>query len=324
MTHTTIALQVLHTEQAGLQQAYELVSGACASAFDQTVDAILNITANKGRVIVCGMGKSGWVGRKISATLASTGTPSYFVHPAEAVHGDLGMITPDDAVLLLSNSGETAELFGVLSYINRHNIFAVAITKGCQSTLAQAVDVVLPLPQAAEACPLGLAPTTSTTVTMAMGDALALALLEARKFSEQDFKNYHPSGQLGAQLLSAGDIMQTGDSLPFVPPTTAVTDTAIVMQNGGLGCVGILRQGVLQGVFTDGDLLRYINAGGDLSLPIDQCMTNDPICVQPHTFASEVLGILQDKKIGAVFVVDGGNIPLGVVHFQDCLKYGVA
>ncbi len=323
MTHSTIASQVLKTEISGLQQAQHLLCHTHVAAFDEAIDALLKVTTNKGRLGVCGMGKSGWVGRKISATLASTGTPSYFIHPAEAVHGDLGMITPDDAILFLSNSGETAELFGVLSYINRHNIFSVALTKGVESTLARAVHVVLPLPQAEEACTLGLAPTTSTTVSMAIGDAIAMALLESRKFTVEDFKTYHPSGQLGARLLSAGDIMQTGDALPFVSPHISVTDTAICMQNGRLGCVGILDQGILQGVFTDGDLLRYINASGDLSLPIKECMTDTPICVHPHTFASEVLGILQDKKIGAVFVVDDTRVPLGVVHFQDCLKYGV-
>lgn len=324
MTHSKIALQVLKTEINGLQQSYALLSDTCADAFDTAVEEILKITANKGRLIVCGMGKSGWVGRKISATLASTGTPSYFVHPAEAMHGDLGMITPDDAILLVSNSGETAELMGVLTYIKRYNIFSIAITKGTHSTLAQAVDVVIPLPLAEEACSLGLAPTTSTTTTMALGDCLAVALLESRDFTAHDFKNYHPSGQLGAKLLSATDIMQTGEDLPFVNMTVTVSDTAHTMQLGRLGCVGILDNGILQGVFTDGDLLRYINTGGDLQANITSCMTTDPITVTSQTVASEVLAILQNKKIGAVFVVDSTNAPLGVIHFQHCLKYGVA
>lgn len=324
MTHSKIALQVLQTEIDGLQQSYDLLAGACADAFDMAVQEILKITANKGRLVVCGMGKSGWVGRKISATLASTGTPSYFVHPAEAVHGDLGMITTDDAILLLSNSGETAELMGVLTYIKRYNIFSIAMTKGLNSTLAKTVDVVIPLPQADEACRLGLAPTTSTTISMALGDCLAMALLESRDFTAHDFKNYHPSGQLGAKLLNAIDIMQTGDDLPFVHMNATVSETAHVMQMGRLGCVGVVQNDILQGVFTDGDLLRYINTGGDLQTKISACMTTDPITVTSQTVASEVLAILQDKKIGAVFVVDNTNVPLGVIHFQHCLKYGVA
>lgn len=324
MQYAHIVSNVLDTESQGLLHAKHILNTQVAESFDTVIDKILTITQNKGRVIVCGMGKSGLVGRKISATLASTGTPSYFVHPAEAVHGDLGMIAPNDAVLLLSNSGETAELSGVLSYIKRHNIFALAITKGTDSTLAQGVDIVLPLGDTPEACPLGLAPTTSTTVTMAIGDVLAVALLQARNFTAEDFKGFHPSGQLGAKLLSAGDIMQTGDTLPFAIPHMTVGETAKIMQDGRLGCVGILNNGILQGIFTDGDLLRHINTGNDLSGRIDTYMTKDPIRVTEKIFASEVLRTLQTHKISAVFVVDDTNHPLGIVHFHDCLKYGVA
>ncbi|MGB1360967.1 MAG: KpsF/GutQ family sugar-phosphate isomerase [Alphaproteobacteria bacterium] len=315
MTHKKVANKVLELEIKGLQ--YLLDNNA--PDFDNIIEIMLNCT---GRVVVSGMGKSGHIGKKISATLASTGTPSYFVHPAEASHGDLGMITECDVLLLLSNSGETAELMDIISYAKRNSIKSIAITKSKDSTLGKGCDCVLELPAVEEACSLGLAPTTSTTATLALGDCLAVCLLEAKGFSASDFGKYHPGGKLGSQLLKASDIMISGDKLPLVEKGTTVLKSLKEMETKRVGCVGVLDGNNLVGIFTDGDLLRNISNDMDKKI-IDDIMTKNPIVVSKETVASEILSIMQTKNIGAVFVVDNEQVS-GLVHFHYLLKAGVA
>ena len=315
MTHIKVANHVLALEA----KALNVLSDTLGADFNNAVELMLSC---KGRVVVSGMGKSGHVGAKIVATLASTGTQSIFVHPAEASHGDLGMVSQDDVVLLLSNSGETTELGDFINYVARYGIKSISITKTKTSTLGSATDICLELPDVAEACSLGLAPTTSTTATLALGDALAVCLIEAKGFSANDFKQFHPGGKLGQQLLYVRDIMQSGDVLPLVVIGTTIKDSVNVMKEKRLGCVGVVENEVLLGIFTDGDLLRNIS-NDVLDKKIDELMISNPITVTPNTLAGEVLSIMQDKKISAVFVVDNSVIT-GIVHFHDLLKVGVA
>ena len=315
MTHVKVANRVLTLEAEGLK----VLSDSLGADFNNVVDMIQECT---GRVVVSGMGKSGHVGAKIAATLASTGTPSIFVHPAEASHGDLGMVSSDDIVLLLSNSGETLELNDFITYVKRHNIKSVSITKMKTSTLGSSTDICLVLPNVAEACSLGLAPTTSTQATLALWDALAVCLIEAKGFSADDFKKFHPGGKLGQQLLYASDVMQTGDSLPFVNLGASMTDALAVMQDRRLGCIAVVTGTVLNGIFTDGDLLRNIS-NDILNKNIDDVMITKPITVAPNTLAGEVLSIMQNNKISTVFVVKNNHV-IGILHFHDLLKAGVA
>ena len=277
-----------------------------------------------GRIIVTGMGKSGHIARKLAATFASTGTPAYFVHPAEASHGDLGMVQNGDAILALSWSGETAELADIITYSRRYGIILIAITSGHDSALAREADVCLVMPRAEEACPNGLAPTTSTTMQLVIGDALAVALLEARGFSAQDFKQFHPGGKLGARLTFVRDVMHTGARLPLVA-TSARMDEAVLEMNGkGFGCAAIIDAvGCLVGIVTDGDLRRHMRA--DLmTVPVASIMTRAPQVVTPGALAAEALHILEERKITALLVVDGQGKPCGIVHVHDLLRVGVA
>jgi arabinose-5-phosphate isomerase len=309
---------VLETEAAGL--------AALASSLDaRFAEAVDILAATSGRVVVTGMGKSGHVARKIAATLASTGTPSLFVHPAEASHGDLGMIVEGDCVLALSNSGETAELADLVAHTRRFSLKLLAITARDASALARAADVLLLLPAAPEACPLGLAPTTSTTMQLALGDALAVALLTRRGFSPSDFRVFHPGGKLGARLTRIRDLMHGGTELPLATRATPMRDALIRMTEGRFGCLGIVDDaGLLVGIVTDGDLRRAM-APDLLARPAGEIMNPAPRTIGPEALAVEALALMnrRDRPITALFVVDAGR-PVGIVHVHDLLRAGVA
>jgi arabinose-5-phosphate isomerase len=287
-------------------------------------EAVGLIAALRGRVIVTGLGKSGHIGAKIAATLASTGTPAFFVHAAEANHGDLGMITGDDVVLVLSWSGETAELNAILAYAKRFDIPVIAITSGSESALGRAADHCLTLPKSDEACPHGLAPTTSTLMQLAIGDALAVALLEARGFTATDFYRFHPGGKLGAMLTQVGEIMHTDAELPVLGVEASMRDAILEMTRKGFGCVAICHEdGRLAGIITDGDLRRHMGVGL-IDMTASTVMTHNPATVGPETLAAEVLQSLNERKISAMLVVDPAQRPVGIVHLHDLLRIGVA
>jgi arabinose-5-phosphate isomerase len=274
-------------------------------------------------VVVTGMGKSGHIARKIAATLASTGTPAFFVHPAEAGHGDLGMIARGDVIVMISNSGQTAELRAMLDYAKRFDMKIVGLTSRAESTLSSLSDVVLCLPDAREACPIGMAPTTSTMLQLAMGDALALALLEDRGFNAAQFKTFHPGGLLGAALTHVKEIMHRAPGLPLVAPQTPMTEALVIMTQRSFGCLGIVDDaGRLIGILTDGDLRRHMSRGLMDQL-ITDVMTTTPHTITSDTLASEALEHLNAAKITALFVVDAENRPVGLVHVHDLLRQGV-
>jgi arabinose-5-phosphate isomerase len=314
-----VAQAVLTTEAAGLR-------ALAASLDDGFSRAVALLAGCSGRVVVTGMGKSGHVGRKIAATFASTGTPSMFVHPAEASHGDLGMIVPDDAVLALSNSGETSELADLVAHARRFGLPLIAITGRGQSTLARAADIVLLLPQAPEACPLGLAPTTSTTMQLALGDALAVALLTRRGFTSSDFSVIHPGGKLGAQLRLVGDLMHRGDAVPLAAPDLRMDRALLLMTGKGFGCLGLVDgDGRLCGVLTDGDLRRAM--GPDLLDRIVQDVMNpSPRTITAHALAADALRAMNGGKrpVTSLFVVDAQGRPEGILHVHDLLRAGAA
>ena len=311
-----VARRVLEIEAGALNE----VARTLDERFTKALDAFAGIA---GRVVVSGIGKSGHVAHKIAATLASTGTPAFFVHPAEASHGDLGMITRDDAVLAISYSGATAELSDVIAHTRRFSIPLVAITGDDESTLAEAADVVLTLPNSEEACPMGLAPTTSTTATLALGDALAIALLERRGFTADEFQLLHPGGQLARKLLKVSDIMHEGDAMPLVAPDDAMADVLITMTAKHFGCAGVAGpDGRLIGIITDGDLRRHM-APGLLETKARDIMTENPVSVPRQSLVAEALGIMNNKAITSVFVVEDG-MPLGIVHIHDILYSGIA
>jgi arabinose-5-phosphate isomerase len=288
------------------------------------VAALGALAAVGGRVIVTGMGKSGHIARKIAATLASTGTPALFVHPAEASHGDLGMVTGKDAVLALSNSGETAELADIVAYAKRFAIPLIAMTSDPASALARAATVALVYPAADEACPMGLAPTTSTTMMLALGDALAVSLLEYKGFSADDFRVLHPGGKLARRLLRVADIMHAGARIPMLTPAAPMTDAIVEMTGKSLGCVGIINaSGRLEGIITDGDIRRHIADADLLRRTAGDVMNRNVKTVRAETLASEALQIMNAKSITALFVVDDGR-PVGILHIHDCLRAGVA
>jgi arabinose-5-phosphate isomerase len=310
------ARRVLRTEA-------EALTALADSLGDAFVSAVAALASAPGRVVITGMGKSGHVARKIAATFASTGQPAFFVHPAEASHGDLGMITGGDAVVALSNSGETPELSDIVAYTRRFAIPLVAMTARVDSSLAQAADVVLELVPAPEACPMGLAPTTSTTMMMALGDALAVAMLERREFSVADFKALHPGGQLGRRLLKVADLMHIGSTLPLVGQDLAMADVLLVMTAKSLGCAGVIApDGRLEGIITDGDLRRHMRPDL-LSLPARAVMTRNPKTARPNMLAAEAVRIMNAKSITSLFVVEDAA-PVGVLHIHDCLRAGVA
>jgi len=308
--------RVLRTEGTAILALADSLGDAFVGAID-VLDRV------SGRVIVTGIGKSGHVGRKIAATLASTGTPAQFVHAAEASHGDLGMITSADAVLALSNSGETGELSDLIAYARRFQIGLIAVTSRGKSTLAEAADVTLVLPQMPEACPMGLAPTTSTTLMLALGDALAVALLERKGFSAQDFHVFHPGGKLGRQLLRMRDLMHTGEILPLATGDPLIADILEPMTEKRFGCMGIVdANGRLRGIITDGDLLRHMTPDL-LQQRASEVMTVDPVTATRDAMAGDMLALMNERKIGALFVVEDGR-PVGIVHFHDFLRAGVA
>lgn len=314
-----LAAAVIETEIEGLR-------GLLPRIDDDFARACELILARPGRVIVTGMGKSGHVGRKIAATLASAGTPSFFVHPGEASHGDLGMITREDTVVALSNSGETAEILTIVPLIKRLGAPLIALTGAPASRIAREADINLDVSVAKEACPLGLAPTASTTAALAMGDALAIALLEARGFSADDFARSHPGGRLGRRLLlRVKDLMHTGERVPAVAPDTPVSGALMEMTAKSLGLTSVLDpQGRLLGVFTDGDLRRALDDGIDLhATPIGEAMTPQGVTVGPDTLAAECLNVLETRKITALMVVDDEHRAVGVLHLHDLLRAGV-
>ncbi len=327
------ALRTLDAEAGGVAALSAAIRGALGEPFAAAIDLIAKA---QGRLIVSGMGKSGHIGRKIAATFASTGTPAYFVHPGEASHGDLGMITKDDVIMALSWSGETAELKimalswsgetaelkDLIDYSRRFRAGLIAVTAEATSTLAKAADVVLLLPQAREACPHNLAPTTSSLMQLALGDALAVALLESRGFTALDFRGLHPGGRLGAKLKFIRDVMHSGASLPLAATGSTMADAIVVMTAKGFGCVGITEGARLVGIITDGDLRRHM--GPDLlAAKVEDVMTRHPKTVAGDQLVSEALELLNSSKITAVFVVDGGA-PAGIVHLHDLLRAGVA
>ena len=316
-------VRTLRLEREGIAALEVALTDAAAlgGAFDA---AVALIGAAAGRTLVTGMGKSGHVARKIAATMASTGAPSYFVHPGEASHGDLGMIRPDDVILALSWSGETAELADIITYSRRFNIPLVAITSGADSALGREADICLCLPKSEEACPNGLAPTTSTTMQLAIGDALAVALLEAKGFTAQDFRRFHPGGKLGARLTFVRDVMHSGDKLPLVAADALMSEAMVEISAKGFGCVGVLNgAGMLAGIVTDGDLRRHMRP--DLmSAKVTDVMTASPKVGAPDLLAVEALQTLNSRKIAALFIVDGRERPVGIVHLHDLLRIGAA
>lgn len=314
------AVRTITAELGGLNALIHALGNGLAEPF---ADAVLALSGAKGRVIVTGVGKSGHIGSKIAATLASTGTPAFFVHPAEANHGDLGMIAADDVIIAMSWSGETAELKGILAYSRRYRIPLIAVTSGANSTLAQEADIVLSLPKAEEACPHGLAPTTSTLMQLAIGDALAVALLESRGFTARDFHTYHPGGRLGASLKHVSDIMHKGERLPLVDSGTSMRDAIMEITSKGFGCVGITTpDGLLAGIITDGDLRRKINMDL-LSMTVDDVMTHAPKTIQPDMLVAKALDIANTSAITALMVTDNLR-PIGIIHIHDLLRIGAA
>ena len=303
-------------------EALRLMENSFYESLTQALDLMQSC---KGRVIVTGMGKSGHIARKIAATLASTGTPSFFVHPSEASHGDLGMLTTDDVVIAISNGGESKELADILLYCKRFNIPLVATTKNPDSTLGKNSNLVLRLPNDGEACPLGLAPTSSTTATLVMGDVLAIDLMERKGFSATDYKQRHPGGKLGAILSKVSDLMHTGSEMPLISEDAIMQDALMEMTAKMLGCVGIVnKEGDLIGIITDGDLRRWMSPGLILE-KVSTVMTKNPKTISPDALAVEALKTMNTtgKGITNLFVVDGTK-PIGLIHIHDCLRAGVA
>nr|WP_298102508.1 KpsF/GutQ family sugar-phosphate isomerase [uncultured Shinella sp.] len=315
------AIRTVETEKAGLAALSAALQGGLYDAFCEAVRLIGDIS---GRVVVTGIGKSGHIGAKLAATFASTGTPSFFVHPVEANHGDLGMIARDDVIVAMSWSGESAELQGIINYSRRFQIPLIAITSGERSALAREADTLLLLPKEQEACPHGLAPTTSTLMQLALGDALAVALLEARGFTATDFKTFHPGGKLGASLSHVGDIMHSGENMPLVALGTSMPDAVMTLAQKRYGCVGVINdEGILVGIVTDGDIARNLTRNL-AELDVDDVMTRNPKTVKPSTLATSALGLLNQHNISALIVTDETFRPVGVVHFHDLLRIGVA
>lgn len=319
MTHpktpTEIAQDVLSIEASALEQMRDALS----TGFDDVVQALLQV---RGRVVVSGMGKSGHIAHKIAATMASTGTPAQTVHPGEASHGDLGMITSDDAVILISNSGETRELADIIAHTRRFGIPLIAITKKGSSTLGTQADHLLLLPDAPEACGIGMAPTTSTTCTIALGDALAVALMKLRGFEKENFLAFHPGGTLGAQLLKVSAVMHTGEKLPIVHEATPMSETLIEMTAKGFGVAAVVENARLTGVITDGDLRR--NMDGLMTQTAGDVATRSPMTTSPDTLLVEALGVMNANKRTTLLVTDDGHHLVGLIHIHDALRAGVA
>ena len=313
--HLDTARRVIREEAAGL----EALADGLGDGFAEAVSMILSA---KGRIIVSGIGKSGHIARKIAATLASTGTPAQFVHPAEASHGDLGMVTSNDIVLALSNSGEAPELANLVAYTRRFKIPLIALSSRPGSTLATQSDVRVNIPQLGEACGHGVVPTTSTTMSLAVGDALAIALMEARNFTPENFREFHPGGKLGARLAKVSDLMHDGSAIPLTAPDTPMSDTLLIISEKGLGVVGITDDnGYLAGIITDGDLRRHMD--GLLNKTAGDVMTKSPTIIGPAALAEEAVAVMNDRQITCLFVVDETTVPVGVLKIQDCMRAGV-
>jgi arabinose-5-phosphate isomerase len=314
------ATRTLQLETEGLSALKAALADRLIDSFAEAVELLRGC---RGRIIVTGMGKSGHVGLKVAATLSSTGTPAYFVHPSDASHGDLGMITRDDVIVAFSWSGETVELGNIVSYSRRFAVPLIAVTSNPRSTLAEAAELVLALPQAKEACPHGLAPTTSTVMQLALGDCLAIALLESKGFTAVDFKALHPGGQLGARLKFVGDLMHKGDRLPLASADAVMAEAIVVMTEKALGCLGVVdSSGFLTGIITDGDLRRHMG-DGLLGRRAQEIMTPAPKTVSPDLLASAALEMINSSKITTLFVVESGR-PVGIIHVHDLLRAGVA
>lgn len=317
----TLSTDILASARAVIAREVEGLE-AVGSALDATFVALVEkIAALKGRVIVSGMGKSGHIGKKIAATLASTGTPAHFVHPSEASHGDLGMITPDDLVLCLSNSGETHELRDIIAYTRRFAIPLVAMVRRAGSVLVEAADIAIVLPEVPEASPIGV-PTTSTTMMLAYGDALAIALLEHKGFSKTDFGVFHPGGKLGSQFMRVAALMHGGDELPLVDEHAPMQQVLLVMTAKRFGCAGVVNaRGEMLGIVTDGDLRRHMSE--DLiRKTAAEVMTKSPVTTTPGALAAEALGVMNSRAITCLFALEAGK-PVGILHIHDCLRAGV-
>ncbi len=311
------ARRVIRTEA----DALVALADSLDDRFRQAIDVLV---ATRGRVIVTGIGKSGHIAKKIAATLASTGTPAQFVHPAEASHGDLGMITGDDVVLAISNSGEAPELANLIAYSRRFSIPLIGITSRESSSLGAQCDVVLLLPQLAEACGTGVVPSTSTTMTLAMGDAVAIALMENRSFTAEHFREFHPGGKLGARLSRVADLMHSGDALPMVKDDAPMSDALMMMSSKSFGVVIVTdAAGTLAGIITSGDLGRHLD--GLMSKTTRDVMTTTPVTIAPDALAEKAVAIMNARKITCLLVVepDGKNIPAGLIHIHDCLRVGL-
>lgn len=314
------ALRTVQTERTGVDALAHALENSLSAPF---VNAVQLLSQAKGRVIVTGVGKSGHIGAKIAATLASTGTPAFFVHPAEANHGDLGMIARDDVVLAMSWSGESTELRGIVAYSRRFSIPLIAMTSSSSSSLAREADVVLVLPKADEACPHGLAPTTSTLMQLVLGDALAISLLEARGFTPDNFRDFHPGGKLGATLTHLSEIMRAGEDMPVVPLGTKMPEAVMVLSKKKLGCVCVLDvDGGLAGIITDGDVARNLHRNLK-DIAVEEIMTRRPKTASPDMSAGAAIAYLNENKIGALVVMEGRK-PVGIVHFHDLLRIGAA
>jgi arabinose-5-phosphate isomerase len=314
------ALRTLDAEGSGIAALSAALQAGLGDAFARAAELIRKA---KGRLIVTGLGKSGHIGRKVAATFASTGTPAFFVHAAEAGHGDLGMITADDVILALSWSGEQSEMKTLITYAKRFRIAIIAMTAERDSTLSQAADIALTLPKAREACPHNLAPTTSSLMLLALGDALAIALLEGRGFTPVDFSVLHPGGKLGAMLKYTRDLMHTGEAVPLKPLGTRMSEALVEMSSKGFGCVGIIDgRGAIAGIVTDGDLRRHIMRPDLMTAPVDDVMTKNPKTIRGDLLASEALEILNSSKITALIVTEASK-PIGIVHLHDILRAGV-
>ncbi len=311
----SVAQEVLHKEAAALTA----MANDLPADFEMAVDLILKA---KGRVVISGVGKSGHIGRKIAATLASTGTPSYFVHGAEASHGDLGMVTQEDVCILISNSGETAELRDITLYTRRFNIPLIAISSNPNSVLMEAADCMLTLPKIPEVCSIGKAPTTSTTLTLALGDALSVAVMEQRGFSADDFQTFHPGGKLGSQMSKVAQLMHDKKSLPIVSENDDMSEVLLTMTSKGFGVALVVVNGALKGLISDGDLRR--NMGDLMGKTAGEIASSDPVTITPDSLAVQALAILNERKIGALAVTDESGAPVGIIHIHDLLRAGVA
>ena len=314
-SHIAVGTRVLRDEAAGLLALADVIGTDFAAAVDLILKA-------EGRIIISGMGKSGHIARKIAATFASTGTPAHFVHPGEASHGDLGMIVPGDVVVILSNSGETPEIGDMVAHTRRFGIPLIGMASRAESTLIRASDIGLVLPAVPEACGVGIVPTTSTTLMLALGDALAIALMESRDFTPENFRTYHPGGKLGAKLSKVRDLMHDGESLPLVTAETPMGDVLLTISQKGYGVAGVVDgEGHLQGIITDGDLRR--NMAGLLERDAGAVMTRAPKTIAPDALAQEAVAQMQDRKITCLFSTAPDGKVLGLIHIHDCLRAGV-